>query len=75
MVAVIAVYWIVEPIPIGATSLIPVVLLPMLGVLSTEKTCLLYMNVSRAFWKHLEYVVGRGRRRKKPINYCFIQLV
>ncbi|XP_042146955.1 solute carrier family 13 member 5 [Ixodes scapularis] len=44
VVAVIAVYWIVEPIPIGATSLIPVVLLPMLGVLSTEKTCLLYMN-------------------------------
>ncbi|CAN7987338.1 unnamed protein product [Ixodes hexagonus] len=44
VVAVIAVYWIVEPIPLGATSLIPVVLFPMLGVLSTEKTCLLYMN-------------------------------
>ncbi|XP_077509514.1 Na(+)/citrate cotransporter-like [Amblyomma americanum] len=44
VVGVVALYWIVEPIPLGATSLIPIVLFPMLGVLTTERTCQLYMN-------------------------------
>ncbi|XP_049520279.1 protein I'm not dead yet-like isoform X2 [Dermacentor silvarum] len=44
VVGVVGLYWIAEPIPLGATSLIPIVLLPMLGVLSTERTCQLYMN-------------------------------
>ncbi|KAH8039859.1 hypothetical protein HPB51_009115 [Rhipicephalus microplus] len=44
VVAVVGFYWITEPIPLGATSLIPIVLFPMLGVLTTEQTCVLYMN-------------------------------
>ncbi|XP_064461382.1 Na(+)/citrate cotransporter-like isoform X3 [Ornithodoros turicata] len=44
VVFVIGLYWIAEPIPLGATSLLPIVLLPLLGVLSTERTCDLYMN-------------------------------
>ncbi|KAH6944472.1 hypothetical protein HPB50_003346 [Hyalomma asiaticum] len=44
VVSIVGLYWIVEPIPLGATSLIPVVLYPMLGVLTTERTCQLYMN-------------------------------
>uniref|UniRef100_A0A6M2D9Q7 Putative na+/dicarboxylate na+/tricarboxylate and phosphate transporter n=1 Tax=Rhipicephalus microplus TaxID=6941 RepID=A0A6M2D9Q7_RHIMP len=44
VVSIVGLYWIVEPIPLGATSLIPIVLYPMLGVLTTEKTCQLYMN-------------------------------
>ncbi|XP_037512364.1 protein I'm not dead yet-like [Rhipicephalus sanguineus] len=44
VVGVVGLYWIVEPIPLGATSLIPIVLFPMLGVLTTERTCQLYMN-------------------------------
>nr|XP_054934439.1 protein I'm not dead yet-like [Dermacentor andersoni] len=44
VVGVVGLYWIVEPIPLGATSLIPIVLLPMLGVLTTERTCQLYIN-------------------------------
>ncbi|KAH6934524.1 hypothetical protein HPB50_024750 [Hyalomma asiaticum] len=44
VVAVVGSYWIIEPIPLGATSLIPIVLFPMLGVLTTEQTCVLYMN-------------------------------
>uniref|UniRef100_L7LUV4 Putative na+/dicarboxylate na+/tricarboxylate and phosphate transporter n=1 Tax=Rhipicephalus pulchellus TaxID=72859 RepID=L7LUV4_RHIPC len=44
VVAVVGLYWIIEPIPLGATSLIPIVLFPMLGVLTTEQTCVLYMN-------------------------------
>ncbi|KAL1436720.1 hypothetical protein MTO96_049399 [Rhipicephalus appendiculatus] len=44
VVGIVGLYWIVEPIPLGATSLIPIVLYPMLGVLTTERTCQLYMN-------------------------------
>ncbi|KAK8775205.1 hypothetical protein V5799_031449 [Amblyomma americanum] len=44
VVSIVGLYWIVEPIPLGATCLIPIVLYPMLGVLTTEKTCQLYMN-------------------------------
>ncbi|XP_037515631.1 solute carrier family 13 member 3 [Rhipicephalus sanguineus] len=44
VVSIVGLYWIVEPIPLGATSLIPIVLYPMLGVLTTERTCQLYMN-------------------------------
>ncbi len=36
------VWWIFEPIPIPVTSLLPLVLLPMLGVLSIEKTSASY---------------------------------
>lgn len=44
VVSIVGLYWIVEPIPLGATSLLPIVLYPMLGVLTTERTCQLYMN-------------------------------
>lgn len=44
VVGIVGLYWTVEPIPLGATSLIPIVLFPVLGVLTTERTCQLYMN-------------------------------
>lgn len=39
-----AAYWICECFPMAVTSLIPIVLFPMLGVLSTAETCSCYMN-------------------------------
>lgn len=41
---IMSLYWIIEPIPLGATSMIPVALLPLLGLLTTEQTCDCYMN-------------------------------
>ncbi|XP_076634543.1 protein I'm not dead yet [Colletes latitarsis] len=37
-------YWITECFPMAVTSLIPLVLFPILGVLSTADTCSCYMN-------------------------------
>lgn len=38
------VWWISEAVPMAVTSLLPIVLFPLLGVLSLEKTCLSYSN-------------------------------
>ncbi|XP_078043495.1 protein I'm not dead yet [Augochlora pura] len=43
-ILVMAAYWITECFPMAITSLIPLVLFPMLGVLSTAETCSCYMN-------------------------------
>ena len=36
--ALMAVWWISEAIPLAATSLVPIVLFPLLGILSENKT-------------------------------------
>jgi sodium-dependent dicarboxylate transporter 2/3/5 len=38
------IWWIAESVPMGVTSLLPIILFPLLGVLSLEKTCLAYSN-------------------------------
>ncbi|XP_044260758.1 protein I'm not dead yet-like [Tribolium madens] len=37
-------FWILEPLPVGVTSLIPLILFPLLGVLNTKKTCFNYFH-------------------------------
>ena len=44
VVAWMLIWWIAESVPMGVTSLLPIILFPMLGVLSLEKTCLAYSN-------------------------------
>ncbi|XP_011686288.1 PREDICTED: protein I'm not dead yet-like isoform X1 [Wasmannia auropunctata] len=44
IVLLVAGYWVTESLPIGITSLIPVVLFPLFGILSTQETCACYMN-------------------------------
>ncbi|XP_033320025.1 protein I'm not dead yet-like [Bombus bifarius] len=43
-VLVMAGYWITECFPMAVTSLIPLVLFPIFGILSTADTCACYMN-------------------------------
>lgn len=40
----LAIYFIIEPIPIPVTSLLPILLYPFLGILSTDETCMLYFK-------------------------------
>ncbi len=42
--ALMAVWWITEAIPLAATSLLPIVLYPLLGILSEGKTAGAYIN-------------------------------
>ena len=43
-IAIIAVYWITEAIPLAATSLLPLFLFPALGVLTAGETAVNYLN-------------------------------
>ncbi|XP_020277869.1 protein I'm not dead yet-like isoform X2 [Pseudomyrmex gracilis] len=44
VVALMAMYWVTEVVPLPVTGMIPVVLYPLLGIMSTNETCLCYMN-------------------------------
>lgn len=43
-VLLLAVFWVTEVVPLPVTSLLPVVLFPVLGVLSTEQVCVTYLK-------------------------------
>ena len=42
---VMALYWILELLPLPVTSLLPLVLLPLAGVASTDEVARLYLKV------------------------------
>ena len=44
-----AVYWTLELLPLPVTSLLPVVLFPILGVSDTNSTAMVYMKVNFIF--------------------------
>lgn len=44
VVALMAMFWMTEVLPLPITGLIPVVLYPMMGIMNTAETCLCYMN-------------------------------
>ena len=46
-----AVYWTLELLPLPVTSLLPVVLFPLLGVADTNSTAMVYMKVAVALMK------------------------
>ena len=48
-ILVCAVYWICECTPLAITSLLPVVLLPLTGVVSTNNVCINYLKVNFGF--------------------------
>ena len=49
LVLVMAVYWTLELLPLPVTSLLPVVLFPILGVSDTNSTAMVYMKVNFIF--------------------------
>lgn len=44
VVALMAMFWVTEVLPLPVTGMIPVVLYPLMGIMSTNDTCLCYMN-------------------------------
>ncbi|PIO66404.1 putative YjeF domain protein, partial [Teladorsagia circumcincta] len=45
-IVVLSIYWIVEVVPVGVTSLLPIFLFPVLGIESAKKICLVYFKDS-----------------------------
>lgn len=44
VVLIMSMYWVTEAIPLPVTSMLPMVLFPILGVLDTDRTCMMYMK-------------------------------
>lgn len=44
VIIIMAIYWMTEALPVPVTSLLPVVLFPLLGVMDTKKVCTAYMK-------------------------------
>ncbi|KAI9557042.1 hypothetical protein GHT06_016839 [Daphnia sinensis] len=44
VIIIMAVYWMTEALPVPVTSLLPVVLFPLLGIMDTGKVCTAYMK-------------------------------
>ncbi|XP_072745354.1 protein I'm not dead yet-like [Anoplolepis gracilipes] len=44
VVTLMAMFWVTEVLPLPVTGMIPVVLYPLMGIMSTNETCLCYMN-------------------------------
>lgn len=41
-----AAFWVTECIPLAVTSVLPIIIFPLTGVMNTSTTCKCYMNVS-----------------------------
>ncbi len=39
-----AIFWVTEVVPLPVTAIIPIFAFPLLGILSTDEVCLLYMK-------------------------------
>ena len=45
-VLIMAVYWVTEAVPIAATAFLPVILLPLMGVMTASDVSKAYISVS-----------------------------
>lgn len=53
--ALMAVYWLTEALPLPVTALLPVVLFPLLGVMPVAAVCKNYIKVCILFIQHSEH--------------------
>lgn len=44
VVLIMAVFWVLELLPLPVTSMLPIVLFPTMGILDSDKTCAAYMK-------------------------------
>lgn len=66
-----AVYWMTEALPLAITSLLPVVLFPLLGIMDTGKVCTAYMKVGIDPFKTNKYLHDAIFRARRILRHCF----
>lgn len=44
VVLIMGVYWVTEALPLPISSMLPIVLFPLMGIMDTQKTCMMYMK-------------------------------
>lgn len=70
-----AIYWMTEALPLPVTSLIPVVMFPVFGILSTEEVCMTYFKETNVMFlgnfRVIKFFVGFYLLLKKFI-YLFL---
>ena len=45
LLVMMAVFWCTEVIPLGITALMPIVFVPLFGIMTTKQVCMSYMEV------------------------------
>ena len=55
VILLMAIYWMTEALPLPITSLIPVVLFPLFGILDTGKVCIAYMKVYKLIFNLVQH--------------------
>ena len=60
---VMGVYWCTEAIPIALTAMLPIFLLPMLGILTAKQACAKYIKVS--YELHQIHTINSEETRKQ----------
>ena len=68
VVLVMAVYWVTEAVPIAATAFMPVILFPLLGVMTAGDVTRAYISVSAALYCWL----GVKQQSSIYLLYCII---
>lgn len=63
VVCTMTIYWVTEAIPLPITGMIPMVAFPVMGVLSTEETCINYMKETMVMF------IG-GLILAEAVEYC-----
>lgn len=58
VILIMATYWMTEAIPIAVTALLPIALMPWLGVIPSAKLCSNYLKVSQASWNASPHVLA-----------------
>jgi sodium-dependent dicarboxylate transporter 2/3/5 len=62
---IMSLYWLTECIPIGITSLLPMLLFPTFGILSSKETSRIYFQVNQ----RISFLNGVERYHKNSILF------
>ena len=67
-----ALFWMLELLPLAVTSVLPVAMAPMLGILSTDEVSMIYMKGSNMFFvggKQIALPIDTATLKKQALYF------